>query len=174
MVTTTKNATTRRPQVVAFTTAQAAFGSTSGHRLSDVGIPADRCDTAAATCHFDVMGWRKGNHDGDAPRNDEPHAMSGRWVHTSLATYRAMPGLNPGLWRSGTTDRAKYIHADNFEAADQILGCFGLTMEQVIDWATDGSGIQPDDRIRLSLCEIVTALCPAIIAEDALSSNTPS
>ena len=158
----------RRTGRVVMNTREAAFGAVSGYRLTNVHI--DKAfDTAAATCRIQFMGWRKGNHNGQAPRNtrDKPFWGKGRWAHISLATYGQLPP-QPERWRKGTTDRARYIHADNFQAVEQILGCYGITCQEVIDYWTSGQDLGEDDQITLSLCEIVNTLRPELIATDTL------
>ena len=148
-----------------------AFAGCSGYHLAEVGIPADFCEVAAATCCLEIMGWHRGRHNGDAPRQQERRHYSGRWVHIQLATYGKRPhGPARHNWRSGCV-RPRYIHADNISAADYILGCYGLTTNQVIDWATGGNGIGDDDRIRLSLREIVEALRPDLLSTDTMIAS---
>jgi len=144
-----------------------AFGKVSGYRLEECGIPTSVCEIAAATCTINLMGWHRGMHNGSAPRNKKRHALSGRWVNIKLATYGNFPHQSR-QWRGATSSVARYIHADNFDAVNTILGCFGLDVEQVIQWTTNGNGLDADDRITLSLREIVMALAPVITATDAL------
>jgi len=153
---------------VAMSAREIAFGAVSGYHLSAVHIDRSM-DTAAATCIVQFMGWRKGNHNGQSPRDtrDKPFRGRGRWAHISLATYGQLPP-NPEGWRKGKTDRARYIHADNFYAVEQILGCFGITCQEVIDHWTEGADLSATDQITLTLREIVETLRPQLTATDAL------
>jgi len=164
-------ARTKQGRTVRMTTANSAFGAVSGHRLVECGIPSQLCKTAAATCEISLMGWRRGMHDGDAPRNRERHFLSGRWGHIKLATCGELP-KQPQQWRGSTGNTARFVYADNFAAINTVLSCFGLNIERVIQWATNGNGLQEDDRVTLSLREIVTALCPVMTATDALLGDT--
>jgi len=166
----TATQTKRQGTTITMKAPDLAFGGQSGYHLESVGIPAARCETAAATCVIQIMGWHKGNHNGNAPRNKQRHALSGRWVHIQLATYGKRPnGPATHNWRGSKGRQARYIRADNFAAADYILGAFeGITVEEIIQWKTDGNGIGQDDRIEVSLREAVEHLRPALIALDAM------
>ncbi len=164
---------TRQSTTIHMNAADVAFGKTCGYHLQMVGIPDHLCEVAAATCMIDIMGWRKGCHNGEAPRNETRHFLSGRWVHTKMATYGKTPiGPSNHNWRGGKSHRARFIQADNFGAADYILGCFdGITVEEVIEWATSGDGLTDDDRITVSLREVVEGLRPALVLMDSILTS---
>lgn len=159
--------------IITMTADDYAFGETCGYHLAECGIPADKCDVAAATCRLDIMGWHKGMHNGDAPRQKERNRFSGRWVHIQLATYGKKPhGPACHNWRGGRTHRARFVYADNFAAADYVLGCYGLTTDQVIDWITEGNGIGDDDRVTITLREIVEGMRPDLFGVDAMIASS--
>jgi len=121
-------------------------------------MPLTAAASALATCRIQVMGWRKGNHDGDAPRNEVKHPMSGRWVHTTMQTH----GANVKNFRK-TGPNSRWVHADNFAAANALLACFGgITVDEVIDAA---GGIDPDDRMDFDLVDIVESLRPGLLRQ---------
>lgn len=133
------------------------FGDSLGHLMWHL-MPLVACSTAAATCSIHVMGWRKGIHNGNAPRDTRPKPFrgKGRWVHTRMQTLGA-PVRNFGM----TGPNAKWSYADNFAAANEVLECFdGITINEVLDYY---GGVDAHDRLDLALVDIVTALRPGLI-----------
>ena len=113
-------------------------------------LPELVCSMSAATCEFEIMGQDKGNHNGTATRRG-----TGRWCHTRLATYGNKPGPRFRAAKNG-----KFASADNFESADVILGLFDLTIWEVLDYY---GGVGENDRLHLTLCQIVTDLRPELL-----------
>ena len=133
------------------------FGDSLGHRLGHL-MPLVACAIAAATCSIHVMGWRKGNHNGKALRDYglKPFRGKGRWVHTRMQTLGA-PVKNFAM----QGPNAKWVHADSFATANEVLECFdGITMTEVLDYYGSPNF---DSQLDLSLVDIVTALRPELI-----------
>lgn len=139
------------------------FADTIAWRLESI-LPAVACSCAAATCRIQLMGFRKGTHNGPAPRDtrDQPFYGQGRWVRTSLHTFGNNPGGSTSRFRTALT--GKWSFADSFEGADTILACFGLTMRDVIDHF---GNVGDDDRIEWDLIDIIEAVAPNSIVRQS-------
>lgn len=91
------------------------FGEKYGHKL-DFLLPKDRCSIAATTCRFEIRGPGKKN-------------KSNIYI-TRLQTF----GISPSdYWQSGKTEKSKWATSRKINGANEILQCFGLTMEQVLE-----------------------------------------
>ena len=135
------------------------FGERFGILVRNL-MPIHAAPCALATCRIHIMGWRKGNHDGDAPRDsrNEPFRGQGRWVHTRMKTLAA--NVNNFVKKG---PRARWSYADNFDAADTLLACFGgITVQEILDHY---GNVGPDDRLELDLVEIVETLRPGLMQQ---------
>lgn len=134
------------------------FADTVGLRLEAV-LPTVACRAAAATCRIKLMGWRKGNHNGESLRDtrEKPFIGKGRWVHTSLQTFGHCPSAR---FRSAPT--GKWAYGDSFEAANDILDCFNISMLDIIDHYGDPG---EDERMEWDLMELVETLAPDLLVE---------
>lgn len=132
------------------------FADAVGSRLESV-LPSVACSAAAATCRIQLMGWRKGNHNGNSVRDsgEKPFKGKGRWVHTSLQTFGHCPSAR---FRSAPT--SQWAYADSFEAANDILDCFNISMLDIIDhYGNPGE----DERMEWDLMELVETLAPDLL-----------
>lgn len=149
-------------------TARPASHFDAGSKLAEMltVVPESCRATAIATCRFQVMGWQKGNHNGDAPRSysDKPFRGEGRWVYTRLQSYGHLPS---GRF-SKCGPRSNWVKADSFAGADSILGCFGLTMDEVLQHFGNVTG---DSRLQLDLVDIVTEMRPDLVAAKTPEMN---
>lgn len=133
------------------------FGDKFGILVRNL-MPLSCAAVALATCRIQVMGWKRGNHDGEAPRNAVKHYKSGRWVHTSMQTHGTPV---KGFVKNGP--RSKWVHADNFAAADELLSCFGhITVDEMIDSV---GGIASEDRLDFDLVDVVESLRPGLLRQ---------
>lgn len=131
-----------------------AFGDRYGCMLRRI-LPDCECSGAAATCDIQIMGWQRGMHEGNSLRDyrDKPFRGKGRWVSTRMKTNGKLGQLQRF---SMNGPKSRWVHADSFEGADEVLGCFGLTTQDLIDHY---GPIEPDTRLILSLRQIVADLC---------------
>jgi len=116
---------------------------------------------------FQIMGRDAHNDQGMALRSMSSNWKwkngCGRWVHTATRSYGFLPRI--GNWqRNGGSE---WAWADNFRAADEILGAFDLTMEDVI--ASDGP-IEDGERRIYDLPSILIRLRPEICSDLHLTS----
>lgn len=132
------------------------FADTVGLRLESV-LPIVACSAAAATCRIKLMGWRRGNHQGGALRDsgEKPFMGKGRWVHTSLQTFGYCPSAR---FRCAPT--GKWAYGDSFEAANDILDCFDISMLDIIDHYGEP---EPDERMEWDLMELIETLAPDLL-----------
>lgn len=121
---------------------------------------------AIATCRFSVCGFRKGTHNGPAPRDsrDRPQWGQGRWFRTDLTTFGDLPSVhfNHRFGDRATTDkRGRTAHrglvgrvawSDNYNGMNDILGAFGLDVRSVLDYYGNPG---PDGRLDVSLPTII-------------------
>lgn len=127
-------------------------------------VTATNAPMAIATCRFSVCGWRKGTHNGPAPRNNKAHPKSGRWFRTDLTTYGDLPSVNfshAAGDRANTDRRGRTAHrglagrvawSDRRDGANDILGAFGLDMYRVlVHYGNPG----PDARLDVTLPQII-------------------
>lgn len=132
------------------------FADAVGLRLEAI-IPAEYCRAAAATCRIQLMGWRKGIHNGQSVRDsrDRPFRGKGRWVRTSLQTFGHCPSAR---FRCAPT--GKWAFGDSFDAADAILDCFDISMADIIDhYGEPGE----HERMEWDLMELVETLAPNLL-----------
>ena len=106
------------------------FGKKFGHFLKPV-LPDPVCRLAAATCRFQIMGKNAHADNGVALRSENSPSWigEGRWICTQIQTVGNRP--SDSFKRNGP--RSEWVTGHSFEAADDILGCFALTMQDVID-----------------------------------------
>lgn len=124
------------------------FGAQCVGRMSDI-LPESVAATAAATCRFQLRGL---------------NANGNEWGYGVIVTLQTYGNAPIGL--GGVNQPAVHYHGDwietgSHEAANVILGCFGLTIIDV--YARFGKPTE-GERILLDLFEIVQALTPALAA----------
>ena len=142
-------------------TKQFQVGSVLSNRLTI--FPHNVREVAIATCRIQIMGWDQGNHKGNAGRatkHDIEHGIKrGRWVYTRLQTYGQKPTNNNARWsKSGAN--AKWIEGNSFDAANDILACFDLSIDDILDNYGD---VGRHDRIILDLPDIIETLKPELL-----------
>lgn len=135
-------------------------------------FPPDVREVAFATCRIQVMGWDQGNHNGEAGRASRKDLKKGiqrgRWVYTRIQTYGKKPFTNKERWRK-QGDRTKWIDANSFDAANDVLACFGLSMTDVLEAYGD---VERHDRIQLDLTDIVAKLKPQLLPLPFVATST--
>lgn len=144
-----------------------ALGERFGPRLVlYTNISAANAPLAFATCRFSICGWRKGTHDGDAPRATVkmPHIGHGRWFRTDLTTFGDLPSENfkHVLGDRETTDkRGRRAHrglvgrvawSDRCAGMNDILGAFSLTTNDVL---SHYGNVAEEGRLDLTLAQII-------------------
>ena len=111
--------------------------------LLDGMLPATVCEAALATCRITL-------------RDKDAKAAGGAWgfaVLTSMQTFGHEPTGIPTQIRNAHN----WVTLQAAEAADIVLGCFGLTLQDVIDrFGMPGQG----EKVEYDLCDVVTALAP--------------
>jgi len=112
------------------------------------GTSQDVRRKAAATCRICVMGKDAVTHNGSASRRG-----SGRWVYTRMQTE----GHRPNTIRWSVQKRIGWVEGNSFDAADDVLGCFGLSIEDVI---SHFGSIDENERFMVDLVDIVAELSP--------------
>lgn len=105
-------------------------------------LPKHVTEAAAATCRFQLRGLNsKGNE-------------WGKGFTTFMQTF----GRTPTGLVNAVQKRHHWIELNAHDSADVILGCFGLSVGDVYNYA----GIPAEgESIELNLCDIVTACQPA-------------
>jgi len=84
----------------------------------------------------------------------------GRWVHTRLDTKGTIPTTN---FRG--RPRGRFVWADSFDGANDILECFGLEIGQVLDHF---GNVDDLERMIFDLPTIVKALAPELLTATEL------
>jgi hypothetical protein len=86
-------------------------------------FPLDVCETVALSCAFTVQG----------PKSVGQKSQNwGRWVRTSICCYGFVPPSRQTVWQQrGGKD---WLTADSHDAANMILGLFGLDMDDVYNF----------------------------------------
>ncbi len=128
------------------------FGDEFGYMLNEV-LPAKVASVAAATCRIEIRG-KHGN------RSDENrHKGYGEAVYLSLQTHGAdIKGLC-----SASAKMGKFIRTTSNEAADLVLGCFGLTIDDV----REQFGRPGDYESRwFDLSDVVQKLAPELLSAE--------
>lgn len=100
-------------------------------------LPADVCETAMATCQFVIQG----------PESVGAKAKNwGKWIRTQMQTYGHLPcGVHAQI-------KGNWISSDSHDAANVILGCMDLTMDDVYDaFVVPGEG----EKFTVSLHDVV-------------------
>jgi hypothetical protein len=88
--------------------------------LFDDILPADVQEAAMATCRFTLQ----------APKSVGRNAKNwGRWIRMRMQTFGRKPQVNTAVQTLGSG----WISTDSHEAANAILGCFGVTLDDVYD-----------------------------------------
>ncbi len=109
--------------------------------LFDSILPQHVCEAAMATCRFQLRGL---NSHGNT---------YGKGFLTFMQTFGSVP---VGLVND-VQIRSNWIELDAHDSANLILGCFGLSVDDVYDhYGTPEEGT----RIDLDLCELVQAIAP--------------
>lgn len=137
-------------------------------RLTEVGIPATDCKWAFATCLIQVMGKDAHNDNGTALRSsgaDLPYLGQQRWVHTELKVHS--PKVVPSLDFQRSRQRGTRVWSDSFSGANAILGCFGLTMSDVIEHF---GNVRETERKIFDLATIVRTLAPELLSDSRVSA----
>lgn len=118
-------------------------------------LPDHLCETAIATCQFQIMGKFAHADNGEALRTDaeRPFHGAGRWVHTRVQTYGELPSNR--FQRSGVTDRARWAFGDSFDAANTMLEPFGCDMNQVLHAF---GNVSPMERKIIDLVDVIEVL----------------
>lgn len=136
------------------------FGDAMGKHLRPIMPHASNgcLNRALASCVISVMGKDAHNDEGEALRS-QGNPRGGRWIHTRLVTE--YDHIESSRFRKTPMGQTSY--GESFDAADLILGCFGLTMEQVLDHF---GGVADTERKIFDIFTIVKALCPEILPSE--------
>jgi hypothetical protein len=139
-------------QIAKRTRRQFDFGEKFGYMLAEI-LPTEVANIAATTCRIEIRG-KHGNRS-DANR----HKGFGEAVYVSLQTYgEEIKGLNSAFKKTGS-----FISTTSNEAADLILGCFGLSMDDVRAYfGTPGDY----DSMFLDLTNVVELLAPELLTTE--------
>lgn len=131
---------------------QFAFGEKVAARLTL--LFGEHSALAATTCRIQIMGRNAHNHNGHSDRcgNWRP-ARQNRWVHTRLQTF----GKTASHFRCSGSD---WIYSDRWAGADEILGCFDLTLNEVLE-AFDN--VKDRERKILDLDTIIKRMRPELL-----------
>lgn len=118
-------------------------------------LPDHVCDTAIATCQFQIMGQFAHNDNGTALRRDvdNPWHGQGRWIHTKVQTYGFLPSNR--FRRNGQTERAIWVVGDSFDAANTMLMPFNCDMTQVLHAFGNVTGFE---RKMIDLVDVIECL----------------
>jgi len=104
-------------------------------------FPLHVCEAAAATCRLQLRGLKShGNQWGKG-----------------VVTFMQTNGHRPAHLENDVQVRGKWIELDAHASADLVLGCFGITMDDVYGHFGEPS---PGERIDLDLYQIVAAIAP--------------
>ena len=117
-----------------------------------LGLPLDCCETAAATCRFELRGLNANGNEW------------GLGVVTNMTTQGNIPDQVGGIGQPAVQVQRNVISLTDDDAADVILGCFGLSMDDV--YKCFGQPIE-GERINVKLRAIVSALAPAFLKSAA-------
>lgn len=116
--------------------------------LFDGILPVEVCEAAMATCRLSL-------------RDKDSTAAGGAWGFAVL-TFMQTFGHEPGGIVTQIRKAHNWVTLQAAESADVILGCFGLTLADVIDhYGMPEEG----EKIDLDLCELVTAIAPDFAVE---------
>lgn len=136
------------------------IGDMVGRQLEALGIPADDCAFAFATCQIQLMGRDAHNDEGTALRSEGSTFTYGqrRWCHTRMIvhTLNCLPSTAFQRKPNGI-----HVWADSFDGANAILDCFGLSMTDVIEYF---GNVEPTERKVFDLTTIVEQLAPEILS----------
>lgn len=117
------------------------FGKRHGHLLKDI-LPERICDGAAATCRFELRGLMSNGN------------AYGLGFITRMQTFGYAPIGCGRVGQPCVQLHGSWIELTSDDAANIVLGCFGITMSDVLsNWAPE-----PGQRICLDLAEIVSVL----------------
>lgn len=132
---------------------QFAFGEKVASRL--LLLFDEHSALAATTCRIQIMGRNAHNHNGHSDRcGTWRPTRQNRWVHTRLQTFGK---IAPHFHHNGRSD---WIYSDRWDGADVILGCFDLTLTEVL--ATFGNVADRERKI-LDLDTIIKRMRPEIL-----------
>lgn len=131
--------------------------------LTSIGIKSADCETAFASCFIQVMGKEVHNHNGDSDRSGNgykpfPNSQC-RWVQTTMRVLTDVVCPNHFSRRP----KGQKIWSNSFSGADEVLGCFGLSVNAVLDHF---GNVQCNERKVFDLATIVATLCPEILKTD--------
>jgi len=127
------------------------FGDVVAGYFSDI-LPDSICATAAATCRFQLRGkFANGN-------------IWGLGVITMMMTYRHRP-VGTGLPHQPAVQyQHNFIQLTSDDAANVVLGCFGLTINDVMDkFGHPGE----HESYWVDLKTVVETLCPSLLQDVA-------
>lgn len=143
------------------------IGDEIGGLLSSINIPERDCSWAFATCRIEVMGKDAHNDLGEALRSKGSTYNRGqcRWVHTRLQVHTQGKRPSPEFQRR---HKGRFTWSDSFQGANDILGCFGLTMSDVLDHF---GNVEPTERKVFDLTTIVETMAKEILTSHALSKS---
>lgn len=114
------------------------------HHLKDL-LPESDCLRALVTCQFTMQGALSVGVDAK---------NWGRWIRTRLFTN----GVLPPIQHAWQKHQSGWIGGDSIEAANAILSCFGLTLDQVLDQYGEP---HTSEKYSVKLVDILDALFPA-------------
>lgn len=107
-------------------------------------LPKHVCNAAMATCRITLQG----------PQSVGQQAKNwGRWIRMRMQTFGHIPD---GL-RTAAQRQHHWIATDSHTAAEQILACFGLSLDDV--FAHYGKPAE-GEKMTIDLIDLVTSLAP--------------
>lgn len=114
-------------------------------------LPKHVCNAAMATCRLTLQGP---NSVGQGAKN------WGQWIRMRMQTFGHVPnGLAAAVQKAH-----HWISTDSHEAANVVLGCFGLSLDDVFSHY----GIPEEgETYALDLCDLVTTIAPDFVTEGA-------
>lgn len=127
-----------------------SFGDNVGCRmLSDI-LPREVACIAATTCRFTIQG----------PESvGVAHKNWGQWIRTNMQTHGNIPRMRHA-WQCR---KDGWIGADSREAAELILDCFGLSVDDLFKHFGQP---QIGKVYQVDLVDVVSALAPDIARVD--------
>ncbi len=127
--------------------------------LQNLVVPIHARSVAIATCRISIMGRDAHNDNGDAPTRTgdfgkNRRGFQGRWVNTRMQTHgEPVSSLD---WRT----RGRFSVSDSFGGANDLLACFGLSINEVIDHY---GNVGDSERKMLDLVDVIEDLAPGLL-----------